>query len=99
MAAPGFSGPCRSDDRRQPGISSPLPDGSPGVSGVELSGSTPGQRSLGHLRHHLTFLRIFVYLIARGGKMHEQAAAQAAEQQKALEAYVKQTAGTGTDSN
>jgi len=30
--------------------------------------------------------------------MHEQAAAQAAEQQKAFEAYVKQTAGTGTDS-
>jgi len=46
----------------------------------------------------LPFLGIFVYLIARGGKMHERAAAQAAEQQKAFDAYVKQTAGTGTDS-
>ena len=46
----------------------------------------------------LPFLGIFVYLIARGGKMQERAAAQAAEQQKAFDAYVKQTAGTGTDS-
>ncbi|MGO8873143.1 MAG: SHOCT domain-containing protein [Acidimicrobiales bacterium] len=42
----------------------------------------------------LPFLGIFVYLIARGGKMHERAAAQAAEQQKAFDAYVKQAAGT-----
>jgi hypothetical protein len=46
----------------------------------------------------LPFLGVFVYLIARGGKMHERAAAQAAEQQKAFDAYVKQTAGTGGDS-
>jgi hypothetical protein len=46
----------------------------------------------------LPFLGIFVYLIARGGKMHERAAAQAAEQQKAFDTYVKQTAGTGSDS-
>ncbi len=46
----------------------------------------------------LPFLGIFVYLIARGGKMHERAAAQAAQQQKAFDAYVKETAGTGTDS-
>ena len=42
----------------------------------------------------LPFLGVFVYLIARGGKMHERAAAQAAEQQKAFDAYVKQAAGT-----
>ena len=46
----------------------------------------------------LPFLGIFVYLIARGGKMHERAAAQAAQQQKAFDAAVKQAAGTGTDS-
>jgi hypothetical protein len=45
----------------------------------------------------LPFLGIFVYLIARGGKMHERAAAQAAQQQEAFDAYVKQAAGTGTD--
>ena len=42
----------------------------------------------------LPFLGVFVYLVARGGKMHERAAQQAAEQQKAFDAYVKQTAGT-----
>jgi ABC-type multidrug transport system fused ATPase/permease subunit len=42
----------------------------------------------------LPFLGVFVYLIARGGKMHERAAAQAAEQQQAFDAYVKQAAGT-----
>ena len=41
----------------------------------------------------LPFLGVFVYLIARGGKMQERAAAQAAEQQKAFDAYVKQAAG------
>jgi hypothetical protein len=46
----------------------------------------------------LPFLGIFVYLIARGGKMHERAAAQAAKQQEAFDAAVKQAAGTGTDS-
>ncbi len=44
----------------------------------------------------LPFLGIFVYLIARGGKMHERAAAQAAQQQKAFDSYVKETAGTGS---
>jgi len=43
----------------------------------------------------LPFLGVFVYLIARGGKMHERAAQQAAQQQKAFDAYVKQTAGAG----
>ena len=45
----------------------------------------------------LPFLGVFVYLIARGGKMHERAAQQAAQQQKAFDQYVKQTAGTGGD--
>jgi ABC-type multidrug transport system fused ATPase/permease subunit len=46
----------------------------------------------------LPFLGVFVYLIARGGKMHERAAAQAAEQQKAFDSYVRETAGTsGSD--
>ena len=42
----------------------------------------------------LPFLGVFVYLIARGGKMHERAAQDAAQQQKAFDDYVKQTAGT-----
>ncbi len=46
----------------------------------------------------LPFLGIFIYLIARGGKMHERAAAQAAQQQKAFDTYVKETAGAGTNS-
>jgi ABC-type multidrug transport system fused ATPase/permease subunit len=45
------------------------------------------------------FLGVFVYLIARGGKMQERAAAEAAQQQKAFDSYVRQTAGTeGIDS-
>jgi ABC-type multidrug transport system fused ATPase/permease subunit len=46
----------------------------------------------------LPFLGVFVYVIARGGKMHERAAQQAAQQQKAFDEYVRQAAGTaGTD--
>ncbi len=45
----------------------------------------------------LPFLGVFVYLIARGSKMHERAAQQAADQQKAFDAYVKQAAGTSSD--
>jgi hypothetical protein len=45
----------------------------------------------------LPFLGIFVYLIARGGKMHERAAKQAAQQQEAFDAYVKETAGSAAD--
>ena len=45
----------------------------------------------------LPFLGVFVYLIARGGKMHERAAQQAAQQQKAFDQYVRQTAGTSGD--
>ena len=43
------------------------------------------------------YLGVLVYLIARGGKMHERAAQQAAQQQKAFDAYVKQTAGSSGD--
>jgi hypothetical protein len=38
-------------------------------------------------------LGILVYLIARGGSMHERAAAQAQRQQQAFDDYVRQTAG------
>jgi len=41
----------------------------------------------------LPFLGIFVYLIARGGKMHERAAAAAAQQQEAMDQYIKEAAG------
>jgi hypothetical protein len=41
----------------------------------------------------LPYLGVFVYLIARGGKMHERAAAQAKQQQKAFDSYVQQAAG------
>jgi len=42
----------------------------------------------------LPFLGVFVYLVARGGKMHERQAQQAAEQQKAFDSYVREAAGT-----
>src|SRR5271154_6973066 len=42
----------------------------------------------------LPFLGVLVYLIARGGKMHERAAQQAAAQQKAFDQYVQKAAGT-----
>src|SRR5258708_38228100 len=46
----------------------------------------------------LPFLGVFVYLIARGGKMHERAAQQAAQQQKAFDEYVREAAGaSGAD--
>ena len=47
----------------------------------------------------LPFLGIFVYLIARGGKMHERAEQAAQQQQKAFDDYVKQTAGTSGDNS
>ena len=47
----------------------------------------------------LPFLGIFIYLIARGGKMHERAEAQAEQQQQAFGAYVKQAAGTSGSSS
>ena len=47
----------------------------------------------------LPFLGVLVYLIARGGKMHERAANQAAQQQQAFDAYVKQTAGSASSAD
>ena len=44
----------------------------------------------------LPFLGVLVYLIARGGKMHERQAQQAVDQQKAFDSYVKQAAGSGS---
>ena len=41
----------------------------------------------------LPFLGVFIYLVARGGKMHERQVADATAQQKAFDDYVKQTAG------
>jgi uncharacterized membrane protein YcjF (UPF0283 family) len=42
----------------------------------------------------IPYLGVLIYLIARGGKMHERAAEQAAAQQKAFDQYVRQAAGT-----
>ena len=47
----------------------------------------------------LPFLGVFVYLIARGGKMHERAAKDAAQQQKAFDQYVKQTAAVSGETS
>jgi hypothetical protein len=41
----------------------------------------------------IPYFGVFIYLIARGGKMHERAAQAAAQQQKAFDQYVRQTAG------
>ena len=42
----------------------------------------------------LPFLGAFIYLIARGGKMHEHAAQAQEHQQQAFRQYVQQAAGT-----
>ena len=44
----------------------------------------------------LPFLGILIYLIARGGKMHERAEAAAKQQQQAFDEYVKQAAGSSS---
>ncbi len=41
------------------------------------------------------YLGAFVYLIARGGSMHERSVKQAQAQQQAFQNYVRETAGTG----
>jgi hypothetical protein len=46
----------------------------------------------------IPYVGVLVYLIARGGSMHERAEQQAARQQKAFDAYVKQAAGSGDGS-
>ena len=40
------------------------------------------------------YLGVFVYLIARGGKMQERKLQEAAQQKTAFDQYVKETAGT-----
>ena len=42
------------------------------------------------------FLGVLVYLIVRGGKMHERDVAMAKEQDRATRAYVRQVAGSGS---
>jgi hypothetical protein len=46
----------------------------------------------------LPYIGVLIYLIARGGKMHERAEAQAQEAQSAFDAYVKQAASTAGSS-
>lgn len=41
------------------------------------------------------YLGVFIYLVARGGKMHERQVADATAQQKAFDQYVQETAGAG----
>lgn len=43
----------------------------------------------------LPLLGVLIYLIARGGSMHERAAQQAQAQQQAFDSYVKDVAGSG----
>jgi hypothetical protein len=45
------------------------------------------------------FLGVFVYLLARGGKMQERNMKQAADQQQAFNDYVRETAGTAGGSD
>jgi hypothetical protein len=47
----------------------------------------------------LPYLGVLIYLIARGGSMHERAAAQMEQQQKAFDSYVKQAAGSSGSSS
>jgi hypothetical protein len=47
----------------------------------------------------IPYLGVLIYLIARGGSMHERAEEQAARQQKAFDNYVKQAAGTSGESS
>jgi hypothetical protein len=42
----------------------------------------------------LPYLGVFVYIIARGGSMHERRAQDVQQQQKAFDSYVRQAAGT-----
>lgn len=45
----------------------------------------------------LPFLGVFVYLIARGGKMQERRLQEAAQQKSAFDQYVRQTADSSGD--
>ena len=42
----------------------------------------------------IPLIGVLVYLIARGGKMHEHAAREAQQQDEAFRSYVQETAGT-----
>jgi hypothetical protein len=42
------------------------------------------------------FFGVFVYLIARGGKMHQHQVHDAQSQQQAMDDYIKQAAGSST---
>ena len=42
----------------------------------------------------LPFLGVFIYLLVRGGKMHERAQRAAVHQQQQFDDYVRQTAGS-----
>jgi hypothetical protein len=44
----------------------------------------------------LPYLGVFIYLIARGGKMQDHAVAAAKEQDEAARAYIAQAAGSGS---
>ncbi|HEU5142691.1 MAG TPA: SHOCT domain-containing protein [Solirubrobacterales bacterium] len=44
------------------------------------------------------FLGVFIYLIARGGGMHERAMNRAAAAQKQFDSYIRQTAGSSSAS-
>ena len=45
----------------------------------------------------LPFLGVFIYLIARGGKMQERRLQDAAQEKSAFDAYVRETAGASGD--
>ena len=45
----------------------------------------------------IPYLGVLIYLIARGGSMHERAVTQAKQQQEAFDSYVKQTAGSSSN--
>ena len=44
----------------------------------------------------LPYLGAFVYIVSRGGKMHEHHVAQAQAQEAAVNQYIRQAAGTGS---
>jgi ABC-type multidrug transport system fused ATPase/permease subunit len=44
----------------------------------------------------LPFLGVFIYLIARGGKMQERKLQAAAQQKSSFDSYVRETAGTSS---
>jgi hypothetical protein len=44
----------------------------------------------------IPYLGVFIYLVARGGKMQEHAIAAANAQEEARQTYIQQAAGTGS---